>query len=359
MIRVAWVRGAYLNAFEGQNYVFEKDIRLTGIASRFPIHKYLHFPVIKFFSMSDLQTMPGLREILLWRRGVQYLGNRVLGDTQNLIGLEQYTSEFNIFHTADPHYYYSYQLARLRKAGSIKKLIVTSWETIPFNNESIAIKKRNKYAVLEAADWFICYTRKAKDVLIQEGVEARRIDVVSLGVDLKRFHPKEKVGNADDQLTILFVGRLVKEKGVHLVQEVLKRVQKKVATKIELRIVGSSIDYSKMPSIYQESDIFVLPSQSTSTWEEQYGMVLIEAMASGLPIITTRTGAIPEVVGEAAFLVAEKNLRELENALSRLVDDPKVRHQLGKRAHTRAQELYDSRITSRKIGTIYQKVFDL
>lgn len=359
MIRVAWVRGAYLNAFEGQNYIFEKDIQLTGIASRFPIHMNLPFPVINLSSVSDLQTAPVLRRVPLWRQGVQYLGNRALGDTQNLVRLEQYTSEFDIFHTADPHYYYSYQLARLRKTGLIKKLIVTSWETIPFNNESVAAKKRNKYAVLEAADWFICYTQKAKEALMREGIGERKIDVVPLGVDLNRFHPQQKAARADDYLTVLFVGRLVTEKGIQLVEEAVQRLPKRVSETVQLRIVGSSVGYADMPSVYRDADIFILPSQSTATWEEQYGMVLVEAMASGLPIITTRTGAIPEVVGEAALVISEKNLQELEDALVRLVEDPQLRHQLGDRAYARARQRYDSRITARKIGTIYQKVFDL
>ena len=58
-----------------------------------------------------------------------------------LFGLDKLSNKFDVFHTADPHYYYSYQLAKLRKKNLIKTLIATSWETIPFNNESIGKKK--------------------------------------------------------------------------------------------------------------------------------------------------------------------------------------------------------------------------
>ena len=134
MIKVAFVRGKYLNNFEGQNYLFkDKDIQLVGISSLRPIHTNFAFPVIKLPSFADITGIG---------RAVKVISNRTFGDSQVLFGLGKYAGEFDIFHTADPHYYYSYQLAKLRNENKIKKLLVTSWETIPFNNESIPQKKR-------------------------------------------------------------------------------------------------------------------------------------------------------------------------------------------------------------------------
>ena len=137
MIKVCLVRGKYLNNFEGQNYLFNpKEIKLTAASTYFPIHRRYLFPVRKFLSPADFPW---------FSRGVKYLGNRLLGDAQALLGLEKVANQFDIFHSADPHYYYSYQLAKLRKKNLIKNLIVTSWETIPFNNESLERKKEIKY----------------------------------------------------------------------------------------------------------------------------------------------------------------------------------------------------------------------
>ena len=126
MIDVCFVRGKYLNNFEGQNYLFKQnEIKFTAVSSLFPLNR--HFP----FSVKKL---PSLADFPFFGREIKYLSNRLLGDLQILYGLENIANKFDIFHTADPHYYYSYQLAKLRKRNLIKKLIVTSWETIPFNN---------------------------------------------------------------------------------------------------------------------------------------------------------------------------------------------------------------------------------
>src|SRR5258708_1315102 len=136
MIRVAFVRGKYLNISEGQNFIFNsKDaVKLTGISSQKPLHDSLPFPTIKLTSLSA--NFEG--------RIPRIVANRTIGDIQNLKGLEELASRFDAFHSADPHYYYSYQLARMRAQGRIKTLISTWCETIPFNNESTYAKKRIK-----------------------------------------------------------------------------------------------------------------------------------------------------------------------------------------------------------------------
>ena len=114
MIKVALVRGKYLNNFEGQNYIFkDEEIELVGISSLRPIHTNFEFPVIKLPSFADITGMG---------RAVKIISNRAFGDSQVLFGLGKYASQFDIFHTADPHYYYSYQLAKLRSENKIKKL---------------------------------------------------------------------------------------------------------------------------------------------------------------------------------------------------------------------------------------------
>src|SRR3990167_3506084 len=176
MIKICLVRGKYLNNFEGQNYLFGKnDILLTAVSSLFPLNRNFPFPVIKLASPADFP---------LFAREIKYFANRLLGDSHALIGLEELAGKFDIFHTADAHYYYSYQLAKLRQKNLIKKLLVTSWETIPFNNESVYKKKQIKYFTLKNTDHFICHTAKAKNVLIEEGIDENKISLIRLGIDL-------------------------------------------------------------------------------------------------------------------------------------------------------------------------------
>jgi glycosyltransferase involved in cell wall biosynthesis len=141
--------------------------------------------------------------------------------------------------------------------------------------------------------------------LIKEGVPEEKIAVVKLGVDLKKFRPPDqKPKSATAQ--ILFVGRAVDEKGINDLKKAIKGL------KANLKIVKfGTLDYSAMPKIYQKADLLIFPSKKTKTWEEQYGMVLVEAMASALPIVAYDSGAIKEVVGEAGILVPENNLQQL------------------------------------------------
>ena len=316
-------------------------------------------------------------------KGIKYLANRILGDGQILFGLENYSRRFDIFDTADPHYFYSYQLAKLRAKNLIKRLIVTYCETIPFNNESVAKKKFIKYFTLKWADLVICHSQKSKETLMKEGVNLKKIKILKLGVDLKRFGAKEIEKKSDKKrLEILFVGRLVKEKGIIDLYEAFKEIKKRkerMINRINLRIVGEgdlkrylierikndqlgkaviieSKAYEEMPKVYQRADLLIVPSKTTKTWEEQYGMVLIEGMASGLPIIAYETGVIAENLGNCGIKIKEGNIKSLIEAIVFLIKNEKTRLKLGKMGKERAKKYFNSAKTAQKLEEIYEKL---
>ena len=78
-----------------------------------------------------------------------------------------------------------------------------------------------------------------------------------------------------------------------------------------------TVPYAEMPALYASASALVLASLPTKTWEEQFGMVLVEALASGTPVLTTASGAIPEVVGGDAELFAPGDWMELARLLER------------------------------------------
>src|SRR3990167_6016181 len=310
MIQVALLRGKYLNKFETQNLVFttKENIGITGVSSLHPIHTTFSFSTIKLFSLIDL----------LDNKPARFIANRTIGDLQILFGLEKILPSFDIVHTADPHYYFSYQAAILRKKELIPKLISTCWETIPFNNESTWVKKKIK--------------------------------------------------------TILFVGRLVEEKGILDLYEVYKKINN---SNLRLLIVGSGVlgnklkqliindklqkqvfiersSYKEMPNVYNEADLVVVPSKTTKTWEEQFGMVAVEAMASGLPVIAYHSGALQEVIGKAGVLIEEGDEKGLVSAISRILNDDKLALRLGTIARERAENLYDCS----KVKNQYKKLYE-
>ncbi len=361
MLKVALIRGKYLNNFEGQNYRFNKrKIQLTAFASKYPLDAKVDFSVIRLSSLSDFEG-----------RITKILTNRLLGDSQILFGLEKYARNFDLFHSADPHYYYSYQLAKLRQKKIISRLILTCWETLPFNNETVRRKKIIKNFTMSTADFYLTYSNLAKRCLVKEGVPLNKIKTIKLGVDLTRFKP---VKHASKVLTILFVGRLINEKGILDLYSVFKRLRN-----CKLKIVGAGplesvlnklieqdslqhlisidkISYREMPQVFQQSDIFVMPSKTTKTWEEQYGMALIEAMTSGLPIIAYASGAIPENLGNAGILIKESDKNSLLKQLNLLQTDTNLRAKLGKMGRDRAEKFFDSRQTALKIQALYEAI---
>ncbi len=335
-MKVAFVRGSYLNMFEGQNYeLLQRDISVLGIGSIRTLHSSFPFPVVRLPSLADV-AFP------------RWIANRTLGDRQNLWGLHRVVRDADIVHTADPHYYYSYQLAIMRRKGLIRNLIATSWETIPFNNESTTAKRRIKQFTMQYIDHYLCHTRRAKTALTQEGVPARNITVLPLGVDLTRFSSKS-TGTPGKTLRILSAGRNVPEKGINDYQ----LLQRRVPTATFRRV--SDVPYQEMPRRYQDADIFLHLARSTPTWEEQYGMVLVEAMASGLPIIAYRTGAVEEVVGDAGILVAEGNIDELNRSIRSLETNRKRYEDLRRTARRRVEQRFDREKFARSLLRLYQK----
>jgi len=89
------------------------------------------------------------------------------------------------------------------------------------------------------------------------------------------------------------------------------------------------IDYDKLPEFFSKLDIFAMPSISDG---ESFGVAALEASASGVPVVATRVGGVPEVVldGKTGFLVERKNVDELARALEKLITNPELRRQMGK-----------------------------
>jgi len=127
---------------------------------------------------------------------------------------------------------------------------------------------------------------------------------------------------------------------------------------IEKQVVHKVVPYEKMPQEYQEADIFLAPSLITRHWQEQFGMVLIEAMACGLPIVTTLSGAIEEVVGEAAVKIQPGDYFSLTKAIKNFILNPKARMEYGKKARQRAVKYFDIEIGAKKLEEVYKKVLD-
>jgi glycosyltransferase involved in cell wall biosynthesis len=369
--KIAVVRGKFLNKYELQFYEpLVSEFDMTAFGSLYPYHDRFSFPVVKFPSPMDVPDFPYKMPVL----------NRLFTDAHYLFGLEEKLKGFDLVHTAETYFHYTQQCLNAKKKGYVKKVIATVLENIPFNNEGIHGRKAFKKRARTELDHMIALTEKSKAALLQEGADESKITVISHFIDTKRFKPVRV--NKTNSLTILFSGRLEEYKGVldilqaaqilrndaelkkytlqyifagngSLKQKMLSEEQRLGLSNVVTHVQSS---YDDMPSIYNSADIFVAPSKPTPTYDEQYCTALLEAQASGLPIVTTNTGGIPENIGEAGILVAPGDIAEIAHALKTFILNPSKRKTYALQARKRAITVHDISIGASKLSALYRRL---
>lgn len=188
------------------------------------------------------------------------------------------------------------------------------------------------------------------------------------GIDPEEFTPQRsgKEPNWGAGPVLLFVGRIHPEKGILDLLEAYGQVresqpntrlvligegplqadaQRSVETlgwQDKVRFLGT-VKHRDLPPCFRAGTVFVSPAVHTRKWEEYVGMTNLQAMASGLPVVSTRSGAIPEYVPETAGLLApEKDPPALAQAILKLLSEPDLRRGMGAAGRAYAAEHYDA-----------------
>ena len=121
----------------------------------------------------------------------------------------------------------------------------------------------------------------------------------------------------------------------------------------------SSVSHDEVPKYLNCFDVLVLPSKTTPTWKEQFGHILVESMACGVPVIGSSSGEIPNVIGEAGLIFQEEEAGDLSAKLTRLFHDVQLRQTLKERGFRRVQERYtDARIAANMLA-LYETALDM
>ncbi len=116
-----------------------------------------------------------------------------------------------------------------------------------------------------------------------------------------------------------------------------------------------AVPAAEVPAYLRAMDALVLPSRTTPVWKEQFGHVLIEAMACEVPAIGSDSGAIPEVIGPAGLLFPEGDASALARALDELRSQPALRKRLGEEGRRRVLERYTHEQIARQTADIYRR----
>lgn len=221
----------------------------------------------------------------------------------------------------------------------------------------------------------------AMEVMPQLGVDETLFYRTSKDADLSR-----KFGIQPTDFVVGYVGRFVEEKGLLTLAAALAGLKKtpwkwllvgqgklrsQIAEKslkwgISDRIIWvESVSHEDIPPYINLMDCLVLPSQTsykfktltTVGWKEQFGHVLIEAMACKIPVIGSDCGEIPHVIGDAGLIFPEGNAEKLRECLHELMKRPELAADLGKRGYNRVIHNYTNKALAEQLLEFYKELF--
>lgn len=271
------------------------------------------------------------------------------------------------------------------------KLMFFTWWNLPYDLK-FPISLLEKYN-LGGTDGIISGNQDGADILRDRGYAGPIRVMPQLGVDETLFRPQpqpelaEKLDIGADDFVIGFVGRFVEEKGLLTLMKSLGQLKdhprdwkclllgrgplKEDLQKqaVELGISDrirwvESVPHDDVPRYINLMSTLLLPSETTYKfktmtsvgWKEQFGHVLIEAMACQVPVIGSDSGEIPHVIGDTGLVFPEGNANELTDRVRTLMESPETRTALSKRGYDLAMERYTNRALAQEVLAFYQEL---
>jgi glycosyltransferase involved in cell wall biosynthesis len=261
----------------------------------------------------------------------------------------------------EPYVFAGAQIARATPAPA--KLVVATFQNLakdyPWPLSGF------ERATMTRADGWIAFGSTVRDVLApREAYAARPCRVIPPGVDVRRFAPdpeaarrvRARLGWPATACVVGYLGRFVEQKGLRLLMNALDACQGEWHAlfvgggPLELKLrafaaahpgrvhIQTGVPHDGVPEWLNAMSMLAAPSQTTARWREQFGRMLIEAMACGVPVIASDSGEMPFVVGDAGAIVPEADVTAWTAALDRLLADEALRRDLAARGLARARQ---------------------
>jgi glycosyltransferase involved in cell wall biosynthesis len=270
--------------------------------------------------------------------------------------------QFDLVHAwEEPYVFAGYQIAKALKNSSARFCFRTAQSYVkryppPFNHFERAVLARSQGWIAGASLVF--------DAMLKKGFPQETGRILNLAVDAKEFQPLPSAVRAEvlQELglkppVVGFVGRFTKAKGLEILMQAMERIGR--SRQWNLLLLGSG-DYDHtvrewatrngwperlkimlakhgdVPRNLGCMDLMVAPSQTMKNWREQFGRMIIEAFACGVPVVGSDSGEIPYVIGDAGKVVAEADVAGWANTIGELLDSPGARQELRQRGLDRA-----------------------
>jgi glycosyltransferase involved in cell wall biosynthesis len=278
----------------------------------------------------------------------------------------------------EPYNLASFQALRLGQQVGARGLFFT-WQNL-YRRYAFPFNWLESY-VLRHAAYAIAGNAEAVSVLRRKGYAGPVAVIPQFGVDPAIYTPTNVVRPSSfvfspSSFVVGYVGRLVEEKGLL----VLLRAVAGLAGDWRLVLIGSGplqpqierlaaslgiagrltfipgVPSSEMPRYLSQFAVLVLPSLTRPNWKEQFGRVLVEAMACQVPVVGSDCGEIPQVIGEAGLVVPEGDVEALRQAQARLQADAALRQRLGELGRARVLAHYTQARIAQETYQVYQKI---
>lgn len=269
----------------------------------------------------------------------------------------------------------------LRHRGMIAGKLLTSFHGFDVNVKNY--DHRYYLPLISQGDHYTANTNYTRNRAAMLGFPENKISIVHEGVNILRFNPEHRIKRDGDGIGVLIIGRLVEKKGITHAIEAMDIIRARNVHNIHLDIVGDGPLYTTLAEeirnrklegavalhgsktddevleFLNRADIFVLPSVSSQNGDtEGQGLVLQEAQAMEIPVVSTFHNGIPEGVsdGVTGFLVEERNAGQLAEKILELAADPLLRSRMGKAGRLFVKEKFDIRMLNQQLLDIYAQL---
>jgi glycosyltransferase involved in cell wall biosynthesis len=239
---------------------------------------------------------------------------------------------------------------------------------------------RLKRCVLNDASAVTTVSQAMRDAIRPLGVDIEKIKVIPMGVDLQNLFIPPK--NRRESKSILFVGRVVEKKGLRFLIEAMPAILEKHPD-AKLRVAGDgqelavikklahnlgvdgriqflgAVPNGSLPGLYQTSDVVVFPSIIAKGGDrEGFGLVLVEALGCECAVVATDMAATEDIIqdGETALIVHQNDAGQLADKVIRLLNEPEVRHSLGKKGRQYVTQRFDWNVIASSYRELLQAV---
>ncbi len=281
----------------------------------------------------------------------------------------------------EPYVACGFQVAALARRDA--RLVFSTYQNLP-KSLPPPFRQTERFALSRAAGWIGWGHTVTAAQSVRPGYRDRPHVTIPTGVDVEAFRPdpsarsarRAQLGWEGATPVVGYLGRFVEEKGLGLLLRALSRVEvpwralfvgggplenelRRFGERHDGRVaVVTGVPHEEVPSWLNAMDVLAAPSQTRPNWKEQFGRMLVEAAACGVPALASDSGEIPFTVGDGGRIVGEADEQGWVNALTQLLADDGLRTGLGERARARAHAEFAWPVVARRHLAFFDQLMD-